>query len=208
VFKVDPSGAETILHTFTGYPDGADPTARLIVDDASNFYGTTYSGGTSDYGTVFKLDKNGQETVLHDFTGLDGTNPSGGLVRDKANNLYGTTSGGGTFSYGTVFKPDSGGKAMVLHDFRGYPTDGSLPLAGLARDSRGNLYGTTYRGGSSYYGTVFRVDTSGKETVLHNFKFSDGANPQAGVTLVWIRRAISTATRRPEAPSVRASCTS
>ncbi|HTT61514.1 MAG TPA: choice-of-anchor tandem repeat GloVer-containing protein, partial [Bryobacteraceae bacterium] len=62
--------------------------------------------------------------------------------------LYGTTAKGGRWGYGTVFKLDTAGVETVLHSFAGYRRNGgSQPLAGLVRDSQGNLYGTTNLGG-------------------------------------------------------------
>jgi uncharacterized repeat protein (TIGR03803 family) len=92
-----------VLHSFTGGADGADPAAGLILDKKGNLYGTTSGGGTSNQGTVFKLDTTGTETVLHRFTGSDGGGPEASLVLDKAGNLYGTTLYG-TSGLGTVFK--------------------------------------------------------------------------------------------------------
>jgi uncharacterized repeat protein (TIGR03803 family) len=182
VFKLDSRGKETILHTFSGYPsDGANPAGGLISDASGNLYGTTQTGGLSNYGTVFKVNKKGGTAVLHSFDGIDGKYPYGALVLDDVGNLYGTTSSGGSSSHGTIFKLDTARKETVLHNFRGYPRDGSRPMAGLLRDAEGNLYGTTAAGGSSYYGTVFKLDSSGKETVLHSFNGADGANPQAGL---------------------------
>jgi uncharacterized repeat protein (TIGR03803 family) len=105
VFKLSPTGSETILHSFTGEGDGAYPYAGLTRDAAGNFYGTANHGGTHGNGVVFKLSPSGTETVLHSFTGgADGGPPSAGLVRDPAGNLYGTTANGGASGYGVVFK--------------------------------------------------------------------------------------------------------
>jgi uncharacterized repeat protein (TIGR03803 family) len=82
--------------------------------------------------------------------------PYAGLVRDSAGNLYGTTYHGGFFGYGTVFKVDTSGQETVLHSFA-YSTDGGYPYAGLVRDVAGNLYGTTFQGGVSGAGTVFKL---------------------------------------------------
>jgi uncharacterized repeat protein (TIGR03803 family) len=188
VFKLDTRGTKTVLHTFSGSPlDGQIPDADLILDAAGNLYGTTGSGGAYDYGTVFKLDTTGTETVLHSFpeSPLDGNGPFGGLVRDAAGDLYGTTAGGGASNQGTVFKLDTAGKLTVLYSFAGPPLDGQYPLAGLVRDAAGNLYGTTSLGGAPECnypwgcGTVFKLDTTGTETVLHSFTASrlDGALP-------------------------------
>lgn len=110
-----------ILHGFRGAPnDGASPLAGVILDAQGNMYGTTAGGGNSTCGcgTVFKLDTNGVETVLYNFTGSpDGGNPSAGLIFDAAGNLYGTTTNGGTGGCsggcGTVFKLDTTGVETV-----------------------------------------------------------------------------------------------
>jgi uncharacterized repeat protein (TIGR03803 family) len=123
--------------------------------------------------------------VLYSFTGgANGGHPYAGLVRDAAGNLYGTTDMGGTAKVGTVFKVSKGGKETLLHTFLGHP-DGAYPQAGLLRDTAGNLYGTTSIGGSHQCGTVFKLDTTGKETVLYSFcsvtRAEDGRNPHAGL---------------------------
>jgi uncharacterized repeat protein (TIGR03803 family) len=181
VFKVTSTGKETVLHSFTGAPDGDNPFAGLVRDSAGNLYGTTATGGASGAGSVFKVEPNGKETVLYSFTGLDGALPFGGLVRDSAGNLYGTTQTGGANFFGTVFELDNTGKETVLYSFTG-GSDGATPYAGLVRDSAGNLYGTTSQGGMDNIGTVFEVDTTGKETVLYSFTGgTDGGLPYAGL---------------------------
>jgi uncharacterized repeat protein (TIGR03803 family) len=192
VFKIDAAGKETVLHAFTSMPDGAYPQAGLIRDDSGNFYGTTGWGGAYGSGTVFKLDATGKETVLYSFTGgRDGALPFGSLVRDGKGNLYGTTYGGGGIlscyyiggvsTCGVVFKLANTGRLTVLHRFDG--SDGSWPTKGLARDSEGNLYGTTSAGNHNY-GIVFKVDNTRKFSVLHTFEdqYSDGSEP--GSTLI------------------------
>jgi uncharacterized repeat protein (TIGR03803 family) len=121
VFKVDPTGKETILYAFTDQDDGAFPQSDLIADDAGNLYGTTESGGTGRRGTVFKLDKTGKVTVLYAFTGgAGGSSPYAGLVRDPEGNLFGTTYYGGKVDCfpeegcGVVFKLDKAGRLTVL----------------------------------------------------------------------------------------------
>jgi len=170
VFKLDASGNETVLHSFTDSPDGSGPASVLLRDKAGNLYGTTSSGGSAfGPGTVFKVEASGGEIVLYSFAGPpDGANPGHtGLVIDKAGNLYGTTGNGGFLENGTVFKVDSSGNETVLHRFTDSGTDGAHPVAGLVMDKAGNLYGTTRDGGSFGAGTVFMVDASGNETVLH-----------------------------------------
>jgi uncharacterized repeat protein (TIGR03803 family) len=174
----------SVLHGFTGGADGANPYAGLIQDSRGNFYGTTQLGGTSNLGTVFKLDPMGTETVLHSFAGgTDGANPYSGLVQDSTGNLYGTTYYGGAPNHGTVFKLDPTDTETVLYSFAG-GTDGANPYASLVQDPAGNLYGTTQRGGASGQGTVFKVDTVGTETVLYNFTGgSDGGSPDGALVL-------------------------
>jgi len=182
VYKVDKSGQETVLYTFTGGADGGYPTAGVIRDSAGNLYGTASIGGTKGGGVVYKLDTSGQETVLYSFSfGSEAGQPLPGVVRDPAGNLYGTNSYGGTAGAGAVYKLDTAGNQTVLYNFTG-AADGDIPEAGVIRDSAGNLYGTTLRGGTAGAGVVFKVDTSGHETVLYNFSGgADGSYPQSGV---------------------------
>ena len=182
VFKLDSSNHETVLYAFTG-PDGATPNGALVLDGSGNLYGATSAGGDYGLGTIFKIDMHGVETVLHSFTGApDGANPYAGLVMDKTGNLYGTTEKGGAFGSGTVFEIDTGDVETVLHSFAGGPADGADPKARLILDGGGNLYGTTFAGGSWGYGTVFQVDATNTETVLYNFTGGfDGGNPFAGL---------------------------
>ena len=157
----------------------AIPYGGLIRDSKGNLYGTTNGGGASGAGVVFKVDTSGNETVLYSFTGgADGGYPLAGVIRDSAGNLYGTTNGGGASGAGVVFKVDTSGNETVLYSFTG-GADGGFPLwVVLARDSAGNLYGTTAGGGASGAGVVFKVDTSGNETVLYSFTGgADGGNP-------------------------------
>lgn len=160
VFKVNTSGAETVLYNFTGGPDGGTPVAGLIRDGAGNLYGTTQIGGASGGGgVVFKVDKAGKETVLYAFLSNgpgDGYAPEAGLVRDSAGNLYGTTVNGGASGKGIVFEVDNAATETILHSFMG-GSEGAYSYAGLIHDSAGNLYGTTSEGGSSDSGTVFKL---------------------------------------------------
>jgi uncharacterized repeat protein (TIGR03803 family) len=184
VFKLDTAGNFTVLYTFAG-ASGESPQAAVILDPAGNLYGTTASGGSFTWGTVFKVDPAGQETVLYSFSADGGTYPSGGLIGDSAGNLYGTTAAGGAFGLncGVVYKLDGAGHFTVLYSFT-CGADGWQPSAGLVRDSAGNLYGTTWNGGSAGHGVVFKLDTAGTETVLYNFTGgADGGNPVAGVVL-------------------------
>jgi uncharacterized repeat protein (TIGR03803 family) len=201
-FELSPNGSggwtETVLHSFSGGTDGSAPFGALIFDGAGNLYGTTTSQGINFYGTAFKLSPNGSggwtETVLHSFgAGTDGSGPTGGLIFDGAGNLYGTTYSGGTSNVGTVFELSPNGSGgwteTVLYSFNNNGSDGNYPYAGLVFDSAGNLYGTTYYGGTSNQGSIFKLSPNGNggwtETVLHSFDFNngtDGAYPYAGLT--------------------------
>jgi len=183
VFKLDRAGHETVLYSFTGGADGSDADAGVIRDSTGNLYGTAQYGGTAGAGVVFKVDTTGAETVLYSFTGgADGANPRGGVIRDSAGNLYGTTYGGGTSGAGVVFKLDTSGHQTVLYTFTG-GTDGGYPVAGVIRDSAGNLYGTATGGGTAGAGAVYKLNTTGQETVLYSFPGgAGGAGPQAGLT--------------------------
>jgi len=175
----------TVLYTFTGYED-ADPYAGLISDAQGNLYGAASGDGKAGAcGLLFKLDKAGKETVLYTFadSGVDGCSPMGTLTRDKGGNFYGTTSVGGVYNNGVVFELDTTGKLTVLYSFQFGP-GGSNPIAGVIRDSSGNLYGTALNGGITACdinligcGVVFKLDTAGHETVLHTFAGTDGRHP-------------------------------
>src|SRR5580700_2372123 len=170
----------TVLYNFAEPPDGAHPFAGLVRDASGNLYGTTYTGASSGYGTVFKVDPKSNETVLYAFTGgNDGGSPVGGVVRDSEGNLYGTTQYGGAYENGAVFKVDKSGNETVLYSFQGGFGDGCNPYGGLVRDAEGNLYGTTPSCGASSNGTVFKVAKNGNEKLLHSFAGGkkDGSDP-------------------------------
>jgi uncharacterized repeat protein (TIGR03803 family) len=159
VYKVSPAGAEVILHTFGSFQgDGIGPYGPLVMDGAGVLYGTTTQGGTFDFGTVYKLNPAGTETVLHSFgaSGQDGTGPIEGLIMDKQGNLYGTTIAGGFYGEGTVFEATAKGAYRTLYSFGGTTGDGASP-ATLTLDNEGNLYGTTAFGGAHGGGTVFKL---------------------------------------------------
>jgi uncharacterized repeat protein (TIGR03803 family) len=167
VFKLDPSGNETVLYSFTGGPDGYYPLF-LVLDPEGNLYGTTYGGGDTSCvggcGVLFEIDSLGNESTLFAFTGDSGYRPLGGLVLDSRGNLYGTTYGGGEKGAGLVFRVSKGGVETVLHSFIG--SDGANPESGLLlrEDPEdpflgGYLYGTTSTGGNAVGqgGVAFRI---------------------------------------------------
>jgi len=203
-----PSQAQTykVIYTFTGGQDGAVPLAGLTIDKGGNLYGTAAAGGymggkcsaSGGCGTVFQLKHQGSGWTfnpLYSFHGSDGWNPLAGVIFGPDGTLYGATSEGGTYGWGTVFNvrpfPSVCKTVLcpwtetVLYAFEGYPTDGAGPAYGdLAFDQAGNIYGTTYGGGSSGYGTVYELTHSGSgwtEEVLYAFALHDGYEPANGV---------------------------
>jgi uncharacterized repeat protein (TIGR03803 family) len=193
VFMLDAAGHETVLYSFSGGVDGATPEMGLVRDAAGNLYGTTHLGGAYNWGTVFKVDPSGNETVLHSFNGLtgDGGDAFAGLILDSAGNMYSTTQGGGNVNSnclpglemgcGTVFTITTAGTESVLYAFNGYK-DGNTPFGGVIRDNQGNLYGTSQpRPTPTGWGTIFKLHPSGQLNVLHTFSGADGADPLAGV---------------------------
>ena len=188
VYQVAPGGTETVLHSFGGALDGWNPTANLVLDAKGNLYGTTPYGGAYGNGSVFEVNAAGQETILHSFAGgSDGARPNAGLTWDSSGNLYGTTQYGGNgcssnaHGCGTVFEISSAAQETVLYAFAD-GIDGASPLSGVALDSAGNIYGTTWLGGTYNFGTVFEIDHGGGERVLYSFAGgNDGANPIGGL---------------------------
>jgi uncharacterized repeat protein (TIGR03803 family) len=199
------ANTEKVLYTFTGGNDGGDPAAQLTFDSSGNAYGTTVVGGSSTFGTVFKLTPHSSgkwtETVLYSFlAGNDGKNPYGGVTLDAKGNLYGTTVSGGSGGTcsgdgcGTVFKLTHSGNSWsesVLYSFTG-GKDGAGPGGGVVFDKKGNLYGTTPDGGSVNgcgCGVVYKLSPakSGqwKQKVIHTFTGgNDGSTGSLGLLLV------------------------
>jgi uncharacterized repeat protein (TIGR03803 family) len=188
----------TVSYSFSG-SNGAQPTAALTPDGEGNYYGTTTYGGTSGFGTVFKLSPSSgggwSETVLYSFTGTtDGSQPASGVVLDSTGNLYGTTVFGGTFcpshGCGVAFKLSKSGsvwKENVLYSFSG-TADGGAPN-GVIFGSGGKLFGSAATGGSSGNGVVFELSKNSgagwTETVIYNFTGGTvgGRNPNGTLTL-------------------------
>jgi uncharacterized repeat protein (TIGR03803 family) len=196
IFKIEASGTPTLLYSFKGGEDGGFPYGGLIRNSAGELFGTTSAGGITTgncfpagCGVVFVVTPTGTEHVLYRFTGSpDGASPYGGLVVDSSDNLYGTTYNGGTGpctnGCGTIFELPKGGTETVLYSFQGYPTDGAFPLAGIVRDSSGDLYGTTTYGGASDGGGVFELPAASPEKLLYSFTGkTDGAIPRAGLIM-------------------------
>ena len=158
--------------------DGGASQSRLILAPDGYFYGTTYWGGATGFGTIYRMDATGTVATLHSFAFADGANPAAGLVRASDGTFYGTTSLGGSHNQGTVFRMDASGAVTRLHSFDG--DGGEHPLAALIQASDGKFYGTTSEGGANGVGVVFRIDSSGGFELLHSFdRYVDGARPVA-----------------------------
>ncbi len=190
VFELSPTASGpwslTVLHSFTGSPDGSHPSAGLTFDAHGYLFGTTAGG----HGTVFELSPAAgggwTESIIYSFLGgADGSIPNGGLVFDSAGNLYGTTNqGGNSFGQGTVFElsPIAGGgwSKTTIYTFEAYPfgTDGSNPnYMTPIFDAAGNMYGTNYQGGPSNIGAVFELSPGSGGTWTYNMLLGFGTNP-------------------------------
>ncbi len=182
VFEVVPPGHEKVLHSFGPEPDGEAPTGGVILDASGNIYGTT-SGGGIGLGTVFEI-SGGIETLVYTFnSNFVGSTPLGALYRDPSGNLYGSTCCGGTNLIGSVFAITPSGQEKWLYSF-GYGGDGDLPFSSVVGDRLGNIYGTTDGGGAHDNGTIFKIDSTGAETILYSFTGGDGGtDPARGVVL-------------------------
>jgi uncharacterized repeat protein (TIGR03803 family) len=177
-------GVEVALHNFTGSGGEYPYLTSVLMDKSGNLYGITYMGGASGYGTVYELSKSGRFEVLHSFAGgtTDGCYPEGTLLMDADGNLYGTATECGSSGNGIVWRVSKNGTETVLHNFAGGSSDGAIPAAGVIMDAKGNLYGTTYEGGTQGDGTVYELSEKGILTVLYSFTGSDGIGPIGGLT--------------------------
>lgn len=181
VFELNVQSGETVLYSFAGEPNGANPNGNLLRKADGSLYGTTQYGGTWGMGTVFRLSPNGRESVLYNFgPPSDGEEPITGLIKDGKGGFYGMTASGGASNSGIIFELNAD-LETILHSFAGPPEDGAYPIGDLLRDPSGNLYGVTSAGGANGGGTVFELDTASTETVLHSFYGPDGMNPDGSL---------------------------
>jgi uncharacterized repeat protein (TIGR03803 family) len=156
VFKLTSSGILSWATSAT-VTDGLGSAAALIPGSDGNYYGTALAGGGANDGTVFMITAAGVETVVYSFAGgSDGESPKAKLLLASDGNFYGTTQFGGTGHSGIVFKLTPEGVETVLYSFTG-GSDGAIPRGDLVQGSDGALYGTTFSGGISGRGVVFRL---------------------------------------------------
>jgi uncharacterized repeat protein (TIGR03803 family) len=177
VFKITPAGAYSVIYNFDGTVHGKIPRGGLTLGTDGNFYGTTNQGGTSNYGTLFKITSAGALTKLHDFAYTDGTNPLAPPIQGTDGNWYGTTSVGGTGA-GTVYKMTPAGVLTPIH-IMAFAT-GSLAQAPLLQGTDGSFYGTTLSGGEGD-GEIFKITAAGVFTVLYSFDFTHGSGPTSAL---------------------------
>jgi uncharacterized repeat protein (TIGR03803 family) len=181
VFELSFNGQERVVYSFKGGSDGAYPCAGLV-QVHGKFYGTTQSGGAKGWGAIFDVTPSGQEHVIYSFkAGHDGAAPYAGLLSYNGK-LYGTTVEGGATGWGTIFATSESGPAHVIYSFKAGKKDGGYPYGKLV-ELNGKLYGTTMQGGSTGWGTLFSVTTTGTERLVYSFKAgNDGGYPFGGVT--------------------------
>jgi uncharacterized repeat protein (TIGR03803 family) len=195
IFQVTPSGTHTVLYSFTGGADGAQPYKGVTLDAQGNLYGTAVVGGSfagpcveAGCGVTYKLTNSGgvwTQTVLHTFTGgNDGSGPGAGVTFDKQGNLYGMTPIGGAKGLGIIYelKPGANGvwKERVIHTFTG-GADGSSGSAGrLILDSAGNMYGVATAGGANGSGTAFELVRAAGGNWTFKTLYAFKGSPDAG----------------------------
>lgn len=190
LFEISPDGSFfTNFYTFTGGSNGANPAGALIIGSDGSFYGTTYNGGVSNWGTIFRITTNGVFTRLGVLHGTNGANPYVALTEAADGSFYGTTKYGGPYpnttsggtGYGVIFRITTNGELSTPVILAG--TNGANAAA-LKLGNDGNFYGTTAWGGNTLVpfgvGTIFRLSPGGTFTNLYKFTgYGDGGFPYA-----------------------------
>ena len=192
IFEISPDGSFfTNFYNFSAGSNGAAPVGALILGADGNFYGTTFYGGVSNWGAIFRITTNGDYTRLGWFSGTNGANPQVALVQAADGSFYGATTVGGPYTnttpagtgYGVIFRITTNGALSTPVLFN--KTNGANAAA-LIRGNDGNFYGATAWGGNTLVpwgvGTVFRLSPDGTFTNLYLFSgFNDGGFPYANL---------------------------
>lgn len=184
IFKLTTAGAYTVLAHLNGSLIGNDPRGELALGKDSVYFGVSRTGGTYNFGTIYKICGR-VTTVVKSFNRTtDGGNPIAGLLKGKDGNFYGVAETGGANGVGTIFRITPAGTFTVLRHFK-TATDGEYPQGPLVQGADGFLYGVTYSGGTSSGGTIFKMNTTGTTfTVLrHLVPSNDGNRLLAGLTI-------------------------
>jgi uncharacterized repeat protein (TIGR03803 family) len=179
-YKITPSGTFTSLGPTPGAGSpglGGMPPLLQGLDGA--FYGTTQTGGTYGWGTVFKITPEGVITVVYSFDGVHGATPAAEVIQGGDGDFYGTAYYQGSYGQGVIFKLTPQGSLTVLHNFPdpNYPNDGLSPIVGLVQATDGSFYGATNSGGIENSGVIFRITQSGTYSILYNFDDTHGGGP-------------------------------
>jgi uncharacterized repeat protein (TIGR03803 family) len=179
VYRVTPGGEINTVYSFCSQPncaDGETPISPILGSDG-NLYGTTYLGGSTNSGTIYKLTLDGKLTTLYTFNCpgafcRDGANPTG-IIQASDGNFYGTTAAGGdvTLPSGVLFGVTPAGDFKLLYTFCSLTdcTDGGFPFAPPTQGSDGNFYGTAGSGGTQEGGVLYKLTSAGVYSVLHSF---------------------------------------
>lgn len=184
IFKINADGSFfSVIKHFTN--NAIYPRGSLIQGNDGSFYGMTYNGGTNNRGAIFKINADGSGfSIIKSFNFFsDGAHPLGDLVRGIDGNLYGMTNQGGSNGYGTIFKINIDGSmfSVIKHLAS---TDGANPSGNLVQGSDGSFYGITQNGGSSTFGTIFKINADGSSfSVLKHLTSADGANPMGSLII-------------------------
>ncbi|HEY3863804.1 MAG TPA: choice-of-anchor tandem repeat GloVer-containing protein [Verrucomicrobiae bacterium] len=179
LFQITTNGSASTIYNFNG-GNGGFPNSTMILAADGNFYGTTVGGGIDQDGEIFRLSPAGALVQLVPFDFDNGYNPNK-LLQGADGSFYGTTFNGGTNANGTIFNMTPGGILTTVFTFS-HLNGGYLPEAGLAQDANGTLYGTTYEGGSSGFGTIFAMLPSPSFAMRTYYSFTggtDGGHPSA-----------------------------